>query len=32
MIILGKSIHRKYDKWIAIAITLIILGALYAIK
>ena len=30
MILFGKSIHRKYEKWIIILIVIILLGVIYA--
>ena len=30
MILFGKSIHRKYEKWIIILIAIILLGVIYA--
>ena len=32
MIVFGKPIHRKYDKWIMLVVVMIIIGVIYAIK
>ena len=32
MIVFGKAIHRKYDKWIILVVVMIIIGVVYAIK
>jgi len=32
MIVFGKAIHRKYEKWIILAIIILIIGVIYAIK